>query len=373
MNCLTVRKGRYERMSSENQTVHKLGIIGFGGMAHHHKTELFDKKFDRVQIKGIYDINPAKVEEARTYGFTGYESQEELLSDPEIDMVLVATTNEAHKAIAIAALEAGKNVICEKPVTIGSDELVEIMETARRTGKVFTIDQNRRWNKDFILMKRTVEAGLIGKPYIIESRVEGSRGMPKGWRTIKHLGGGMMLDWGVHLIDQIMYAFPEKVTEVYCKMWSIDYPEVDDNFRLDLTLESGLVAHIEVSTNNYITHPRWYVLGKDGTMQIDDWNCTGKVVRCIDKENEWDEEIFYTKAGPTKTMAPRNINSIETIPLTEPMDVMDNLRPVYNQFCDAIEGKAPLLIQPQQALRVMRVMEAAFASAQNHEVVKTDI
>lgn len=353
--------------------VHQLGIIGFGGMAHHHKTELHDKKYDRVKIRGVYDINPAKLEEAKSCGFLAYNSKEELFDDGEIDMVLIATTNEVHKSLAIEALKAGKHVICEKPVTITSGELVEIMQAAKKYNRVFTIDQNRRTNKDYVLMRRKVESGIIGKPYVIESRVEGSRGMPKGWRTVKALGGGMMLDWGVHLIDQIMYMTDERVTSVFCKMLSIDYPEVDDNFRLDITFESGLLAHIEVSTNNYITHPRWYVLGREGTLQIDGWDCTGRIVRCIDKQNEWEEEIFYTKAGPTKTMAPRNADSIETITLSEPEDVIDNLRPVYNQFCDAIEGKAELTIKPEQALRVMKVMEAAFKSHEMNEVVKTCI
>ncbi len=353
--------------------VHKLGIIGFGGMAHHHKTELHDKKFDRVKIHGIYDIDPKKLDEAEGYGFKAYPSKEELFADNEIDMVLIATTNEVHKSLAIEAMASGKHVIVEKPVTVSSKELEEIIEASKKYGKVFTIDQNRRTNKDFVLMRRCVEQGMIGEPYVIESRVEGSRGMPTGWRTIKSLGGGMMLDWGVHLIDQIMYMVNEKVVNVYCKMFSIDYPEVDDNFRLTMTFESGLVAHIEVSTNNYITHPRWYVLGKEGTLQIDDWNCDGKIVRCIDKENVWEEEIVYTKAGPTKTMAPRNANSIETITISEPTDVMDNLRPVYNQFCDAIEEVAPLTIKPEQALRVMKVMEAAFESNKSGDTIKTVI
>lgn len=296
-----------------------------------------------------------------------------MFADEDIDIVLVATTNEAHKPLAVEALAAGKHVIVEKPATMSSDELIEITEAAKKYNRVFTIDQNRRTNKDFVLMRRTVESGYIGKPYVIESRVEGSRGMPKGWRTIKSLGGGMMLDWGVHLIDQIMYMTDEKVKSVWCKMFSIDYPEVDDNFRLDITFESGLLAHIEVSTNNYITHPRWYVLGTDGTLQIDDWNCDGKAVRCIDKQNEWEEEIFYTKAGPTKTMAPRNSESTEIMTLSEPTDVEDNLRPVYNQLCNAIEGKAELTIKPEQALRVMKVMEAAFESNEKNQVIKTDI
>ncbi|MBQ3125175.1 MAG: Gfo/Idh/MocA family oxidoreductase [Clostridia bacterium] len=349
-----------------------LGIIGFGGMAGHHYTQL-SKGNTKVSIKGVFDINPARLEAAKKKGLVAYSSKEELLNDPEIDIVLVSTTNEVHAELAIEAMECGKHVICEKPVTPTAEELLLVMEAAKKYNKVFTVDQNRRTNKDFVLMKKTVESGVIGKPYVIESRVEGSRGMPSGWRTIKALGGGMMLDWGVHLIDQLMYMFDEKVTSVYCTKNSLQYPEVDDNFRMVMIFANGVEARVEVATNNYITHPRWYVLGENGTLQIDDWNCDGKVVRCIDKEDKWAEEIVYTKAGPTKTMAPRNPNSVETITLSEPLDVEDNLDPVYRQMVDAIEGKAELTIKPEQALRVIKVMQAAMQSWEKNEVIKTDI
>ena len=222
-------------------------------------------------------------------------------------------------------------------------------------------------------MRRQVESGIIGKPYVIESRVEGSRGVPAGWRCEKEKGGGMMYDWGVHLIDQLMYMIPEKVVSVYCKMFSVNYKEVDDNFRLTMTFESGVVAHIEVSTNNFINHPRWYVLCKGGTLQVDDWACSGKVVKCIDREDRWDTEIKTVKAGPTKTMAPRSEDTVETIILSEPEDVIDNLDVVYNQFVDAIEKKAELTIKPEETLRVVKVMEASFKSAEKDIVVKCRI
>lgn len=351
---------------------YKAGIIGYGGMAGHHE-KVMRVDYDRMKLKGIFDLDEKRRKVAEEQGYYPYSSKEELIYDPEIDVVIIATTNEAHKDLAIEALKAGKHVICEKPVTLSSADLEEIMEVAKNCDAVFTIDQNRRTNHDFVMMRRQVESGIIGKPYVIESRVEGSRGMPTGWRTIKRLGGGMMLDWGVHLIDQIMYMIPEKVVNVFCKMYSIDYPEVDDNFRLTMTFESGLTAHIEVSTNNYITHPRWYVLGETGTLVVDDWNCTGKIVRCIDKEDVWEEEIVYTKAGPTKTMAPRNPNSTETITLSEPTDVVDNLTVVYNQLLDCVEGKADLTIKPEQALRVMKVMEASRLSHETAQAIKTDI
>jgi len=358
--------GKYREVA-----MHKLGIIGFGGMASYHFSTL--KEYDRLNVKGIFDVNPERGKYAEKLGLKAYSSKDELLSDEEIDIVLVATTNEVHKEISIEAMKAGKHVICEKPVALSSEELTEIMEVSKKYNKVFTIDQNRRTNKDFVLMKRNIEQGLLGNVYVIESRVEGSRGMPSGWRTIKELGGGMMLDWGVHLIDQIMYMIDERVVNVFCKMYSIEYGDVDDNFRLTITFESGLTAHIEVSTNNYITHPRWYVLGKKGTLQIDDWNCNGKIVRCIDKESVWEDEIVYTKAGPTKTMAPRNKNSTEEIILEEPTDVIDSLTVVYDGFVDTIEKKAPLGITPQQALRVMKVIEAAFLSSETGSAIKAEI
>ena len=350
-----------------------IGIIGFGGMAGHHYTQL-SKGNTKVSIKVVYDINPDRLKVLEEKKLVAYASKEELLNDPEIDIVLIATTNEVHAELAIEAMRCGKHVICEKPATPTSAELESIIEVSKKYNKVFTIDQNRRTNKDFVLMRRTVESGIIGEPYVIESRVEGSRGMPSGWRTIKELGGGMMLDWGVHLIDQIMYMYDGvKVKSVYCTKNSIQYPDVDDNFRLVMIFENGVEARIEVATNNYITHPRWYVLGKTGTIQIDSWDCEGKVVRCIDKENSWAEEIVYTKAGPTKTMAPRNANSVETIQLHEPLDVEDNLDPVYRQLTDAIESKAELKIKPEEALRVIRVMEAAMLSWEKNEVIKTNI
>ena len=182
-----------------------------------------------------------------------------------------------------------------------------------------------------------------------------------------------MLDWGVHLIDQLMYMYDSKVKDVYCKMYSIHYKDVDDNFHLTMTFENGVTAHVEVSTNNFITHPRWYVLGTDGTLQIDGWDATGKIIRCLEREDNWSAEIKKNKVGPSKTMAPRSENSVETIEIKAPTDVVDNLNPVYWQLIDALDGTAPLKITPEQALRVMKVMEAAFESSKHDEVVHVNI
>ena len=358
-------------MNTTDKKTYNLGIIGFGGMAGHHCTQL-SKGNVPVKIRGVFDLKEERLQAARDKGFIAYPSREALLSDPDIDIVLVATTNDSHAEIVKDALRHGKHVLCEKPAAMSSEELLDMMAVAKECGKVFTIDQNRRVNKDFVLMRRSVESGLIGKPYIIESRVEGSRGMPEGWRCTKELGGGMMLDWGVHLIDQILYMSDARVTDVYCKMYSINYTDVEDNFRLTLTMSDGLTAHIEVSTNNFIMHPRWYVLGTGGTLQIDDWSCNGRIVRPTKSQSEWSTEIAPDRSGPSKTMAKRDPSTVETIELSAPTDVADNLDPTYVQLVNAIEG-GELSITPEQALRTTKVMEAAFESARTGDAVHTDI
>lgn len=353
------------------QKIYKLGIVGFGGMAGHHYTQL-TKENTRVRLKGVYDFNDERMKAAVEKGLVTYESYEAMLADNEIDIVLVAAYNNFHKELSIAALRAGKHVLCEKPATMTSAELSEIIAVSEETGKIFTVDQNRRVNKDFVCMRNAVEAGLIGKPYFIESRVEGSRGMPEGWRCHQKEGGGMMLDWGVHLIDQMLYMFDEKVTNVYCKMYNVHYDEVEDNFHLLLTFESGLTAQIEVSTNNFILHPRWYVNGTEGTLQIDDWAGTGRVVRPIASQSEWSTEIAPDRSGPSKTMAKRDPSTVETIEISPPAGLEDNLDPTYYQLVDAIEG-APLKITPAQVMRVIKVMEASFESAKSGQAIRVSI
>ncbi len=356
----------------DNQKIYSLAIVGFGGMAGHHTTQLLKKNVP-VKIAGVFDIDENRMKAAAERGLFTYQSFDEILNDPKVDIVLIATFNTTHAELSMKALNAGKHVICEKPVTMSSKELEEVIACAKKNNRIFTVDQNRRFNKDYILVKRTLESGAVGKPYVIESRVEGSRGMPEGWRCLKSLGGGMMLDWGVHLIDQIVMMYESfTVTSVYCNMFSVHYPEVDDNFRLVMTLSNGVTAQIEVSTNNFILHPRWYILGDKGSMQIDDWSCSGRIVTPKSAENTWSTEIAPDRAGPSKTMAKRSPDTVDTTELSVPTDVEDNLDPVYRQLVKAIEG-GELEIKPEQCMRVIKVMEAAFLSAEKGCSIKTNI
>ena len=341
----------------------KVAVIGYGGMGGWHCEHL--QNSDVAELAGIYDIKEERRELARSRGIRAYESFEEVLADPEVDILTLAIPNDCHKEDAILGLRAGKNVISEKPVTLSSADLQEMIDAANETGKLFTVHQNRRWDADFLSMKEIYESGSLGPVFNIESRVHGSRGIPGDWRQLPEHGGGMMLDWGVHLIDQILQMIPEKIHTVYAVMDHVTNELVDDGFKLDIRFESGLLVRVEVGTSNFINLPRWYMQGRDGTAIIYDWDLSGKIVRC---EN-WDEKDVVpvvTAAGLTKTMAPRDESTIaeHDVPKPNP-DVHD----FYRNVCKAIDGLEPQLVTHPQMMRVMKLMEAAFESDRQGQVI----
>lgn len=353
---------------------HTMGIIGFGGMGNHHYNHVTEE-IDRLTIKGVYDIKPQRGEYAQSLGLKAYESAEELLSDSDIDLILVATPNNFHKYYVEKALRAGKNVICEKPVMMDSKELSEVMQVAKECKKVFTVHQNRRWDRDYLLVKRELESGTLGKPFFIENRVEGARGIPGDWRCTKVAGGGMMLDWGVHLIDQMLMLIDSPVSEIYAQVLNVKYqnPEndVDDNLKINMKFKNGVCAMIEVGTYNMLTLPRWYVCGDRGTMKINDWGSGADIVYAKDVEMVWENSIIYTAAGPTRTMAPRPKETVEEKHVD--IDEKTSVHLFYENVLDTLEGRAELIVKPDQAMRSMKVMEAAFKSSAEGICVKEEI
>jgi predicted dehydrogenase len=282
-----------------------------------------------------------------------------------VDIVLVATPNNLHRDLSIAAMRAGKHVLCEKPVTPTSAELEDILAVAKETGKVFYPRQNRRWDEDYLIIKKIYDENLLGKTFNIESCVHGSRGIPGDWRGVKEYGGGMMLDWGVHLLDRLLMMIPEKITKVFCSLTNITNDEVDDGFKMHLTFESGLTAVVEVGTCHFISLPLWFIAANHGTASISNWSCSGEMVRL----NSWDDKDakpILAGEGLTKTMAPRLGKSIEKLPLPE---VDYDRNELYSNLADAVNGEAEQIVTAEQALRVFKLMEAAFKSSKEGVVV----
>lgn len=343
----------------------KVAVVGYGGMGGWHTEKLL--KSDVAELAGIYDIRRERNELAESRGIHAYGSLRELLQDSEVELVTVAVPNDAHEDVVVKALNAGKNVICEKPVALSLESLNRMIGAAEKNHVHFSTHQNRRWDVDYLAMKQVHDSGELGKVINIESRIHGSRGIPSDWRGEKVHGGGMLYDWGIHLIDQMLMIFGfENVESVYCICDHITNQEVDDGFRLDLNFKNGQRATVEVGTYNFIAMPRFYMRAEKGSALITDWREEAQVVKCT----HWHESEVLpveTAAGLTKTMAPRDGITTDTYRVPKPQsDVHD----YYRNFIATIRGEATQCVTYDQMRTDLRVILAAFESAKEGKVVK---
>ena len=351
---------------------HKSAIIGYGSMAAWQVRYIRDNKITDILLpKGAFDIRPEALKKAEEDGLYAYKSLDELLADKEIDVVYIAAPNHVHAELSIKAMRSGKNVICEKPVAMNAAELEEIIKVRDETGKLFTVHHNRRWDNDFRAVKEIVESGMIGKPDFIESRVEGPDKFFHGWRDSKANGGGMLRDWGVHLIDQVMWIMKEKVVSVFSEQMGIHTQEVDDTSKTIICFENGTSAQIELLMGACLKIPRFRLMGKLGTVIVDSINGEGKIIKLVpDADVKWAEDIIFTAAGPTRTMAPRPSHTINETPLP---DVKFNQYDIYFNIINAIEGKEELVVKPEECLRVLKVIELAFKSSEEGRSIACEI
>lgn len=345
----------------------KVAVIGYGGQGAWHCDQVL--KSDVCELKGTYDIREVRNDAARQKGIFVYDSDEAVMADPDVDIVVVAVPNDSHEYLVKDALKAGKNVICEKPVEMSVASVDRMIAAAKEAGKLFTVHQNRRWDVDFRAIKQIVESGEIGKPLCIESRIHGSRGIPSDWRCEKEHGGGMIFDWGVHLIDQMLQIYKQKITSLYCRCSHITNKEVDDGFKLDLYFEDGASAHIELGTYNFIAMPRFYMTAEKGSAIISDWRHKCHVAK-LTKWVEKDVTPVQNAAGITKTMAPRDSLTLDEYDIEIPVcDVHE----FYRNFCLSIDGKAEQIVKHAEIRRVMQVIEAAFLSDEQKQVISVEI
>lgn len=348
----------------------KVAIIGYGGMGHWHGERM--KQYSEMnlaeplELKGVYDIDKSRLELAKSEGYKAYLSADEIWADEEIECVLIATPNDYHIEYQKMACEHGKHVICEKPVAISSKEAIKMFEYSKKAGVNFEVHQNRRWDEDFLTVKNIVDNELIGDVYLIESRVMGANGIPGAWRReIKH-GGGMMYDWGVHLIDQMLQMVKSKVTSVYSEYSYIYGEEVEDGFTLTVNFENGVKYRIIVATDCFRGLPRWQVYGTKGTATVNNWGNVGGITKIVEGE---ENNVQGIKAGNglTKTMAPRSDNSQEEIELTivkaKPFEF-------YRNFVLSCRKQETPYIKGDEVVRVFKLMEMANKSAKKNKVIK---
>ena len=199
----------------------KIGIIGCGGIANGKHMPSLKKLSDKAEMVAFCDIIVERAEEAKkNYGTPDakvYADYKELLADPTIDVVHVCTPNRSHSFITVDALEAGKHVMCEKPMAINSAEAKKMLDAAARTGKKLTIGYQSRQRTDSLFMKKEAEAGTFGEIYYAKATAIRRRAVPT-WGVFLNeyeQGGGPLIDIGTHALDLTLWMM-DNYKPKYC-------------------------------------------------------------------------------------------------------------------------------------------------------------
>lgn len=345
----------------------KYAVLGYGFIGRLHVNNL--KSFKELDCVAVCDNNPNRLKEAKDLypDIDIYDNADDMFANADIDGVIISTNNNQHKELVIKATKAGKNIICEKPVALSVSDLDEMIKEAEKADVKFTVHQQRRFDKDFRTVKEVYDKGLVGDVYTIQSFLYGYNGNMHDWHVFKSEGGGMLYDWGVHLIDQILYMVNSKLKTVYADVRNVINKEVDDYFKIILRFENNVTAEIELGTyflsdkeNWFERH--WYVGGNQGSMYCDKFDPEGKIVRTTQLlENVSGEQDKSAESyGPTRSFGIPKPGLIvtEDIPkvTTEHIDY-------YKNYIKAMKGEEEFLVKISEVRRVLSVMEACWESA----------
>ena len=350
----------------------KLKIAVIGGISNEHIRSYI--KNPDTELYAFCDINPDQLKMmAEKYGVpaerTFTDKDEMLKALPEIDAVSVCTWNSAHAECTIAALNAGKHVICEKPMAMNAAEAQEMMEAAKRNNKLLMIGFVRRHGNDCDVIRENVNSDTFGELYYAKATYLRRNGNPGGWFGDKsRSGGGPLIDLGVHVIDLVRFIFGNpKPVSVYgvtfqklfnrpnviggkgyqsCSAGVQDKCDVEDLASAIIRFDNGAVLSVEAAFSLNIKH------------------------------DEGNIELFGTKAGaklsPNVEIFTELNNRMVNISFAQ--DTALNFDGLFQKeidnYVDAILGRAECLAPAQDGVEMMKILDAVYESARTgHEVI----
>jgi scyllo-inositol 2-dehydrogenase (NADP+) len=285
---------------------------------------------------------------------------EEVLADPLVDLVVLATPNDLHAPQAIQAMAAGKHVVTDKPISLDVAQADAMIEASRQHDRLLSVFQNRRWDGDYLTVKRLIENGTLGHAFYFES-FWGQYGQPRGWRSEAAHGGGKLVDLGAHMIDQALQLIEAPVAQVYCRFFNQGWvTDVEDHAHCILSFANGVEFHIGTSSLARKPKPRWYILGTEASF----------VKEGVDPQ----EKAMIDGAIDAAVEAPENhprlwhqINGQSSETVMQP--VSGRWRSYYENIAAALADRQALAVKPESVRAVMAVLEAAAASAASGQAV----
>ncbi len=246
-----------------------VGYGPYGGMGYSHG--LACTETDGLRLAAAVDTSSDRLT-AATDDFPElacYDSATGAANDPNVDIAIIATPPIHHADLALEFLRAGKHVVVEKPMCITTAQADELLATAEANDRMITVHQSRRWDRDYLALKRTIESGMIGDTFVIETFVGGFEHPCRAWHSEDSVSGGAVYDWGSHHVDWILQLYGSAPTKVMCpthtRVWH-DSTNVDQ-LSLWMQWDDGREATFRQSDIAAIRRPKFYVQGTKGTVE----------------------------------------------------------------------------------------------------------
>ena len=348
-----------------------IGVVGTGGIAQAVHLPAYKKLQDegKVRIVALCDIKPDRLEEAnRKFGpARTYADYQELLADPEVDAVDVCTPNFMHMPPVVAALEAGKDVICEKPIALNGGQGQKMVEASQKAGRRLQVGLNMRFGAGPQAIKRLADRGKFGEIYYARAQAIRRRGVPTwGVFTEKDKqGGGPLIDIGVHILDMTLWLMghPKPVAvsgtaatkfghrsghvNLFGKPWDPNNFTVEDFASGYVKFENGASLVLESS----------FVLNNDKErFETSLFGTEGGVF--LDLHNDANTRIYTEEAGALYDSQPVFLPGVGTH------------EQEIRAFVQSLITDSPVAVPGEQALMVSRILDALYESSDTGKEVR---
>lgn len=329
-----------------------IGIVGLGragwGM---HCRELEGKERMFRIVAGCDPLKARRERFVSKYDCAVYGRVERLIADPAVELVSIASRSPDHVPQALLALEAGKHVFLEKPISLSYDEAKKLKPAAARSRGRLYIRHNRRFEPAFLHVREIMASGILGDIYQIKlARVGYSR--RDDWQALIACGGGQLLNWGPHIIDHALRLLEAPVQAIWGDLKRIAaVGDAEDHVKVILRGENGRVVDLEISGGAAAPLPEYVIWGTKGGMTVQ-----GDTIRMkyLDPRHKLPARRAKSGDPGDRFGSPDNLKWIEKSVAVKPRKTYD----IWVELFKAIRRGAEFPIRLDEALEVMRVVSS---------------
>ena len=331
----------------------RVGIAGLGRSGWDIHASILADLGEHYQIVAVTDADTERCREAAArFGSRMYANMTDFLADDAVEVVVVALPSHVHAEVTTAALEAGKHVVCEKPMATSLEEADRMIAAAENAGRVLTIFQNRRYSPEFVKVRELLATGILGRIVLI--RLTASRFSRRwDWQTLKEYGGGSLNNTAAHLVDLSLLLFGASEPEIFCHMErTLTLGDAEDHIKIVLKGEKAPMIDIEISDSCAYPQELWNITGTQGGLTGSDNNLRWK---------SFDPATLPPRSPDTRPTPDRSYNYEDPDWNEGNWDVRDDSGPgqagFYLDLYKTLRNGEPLVITPQSVRRVIWLLE----------------